>query len=115
MLLTPRLRSSLTTNIFEYVNSVLKGERNLPVCLLVKSTYGRLIELFVHKRREAKAKLRTGQQYSQHLMKAIEANLKASRCFTVILYNKDNSELTVAETTPTGSFSLGSYRTSPSY
>ncbi|XP_072071681.1 uncharacterized protein [Arachis hypogaea] len=37
----------MTTNISECVNSVLKGTRNLPVTSLVKSTYGRLAELFV--------------------------------------------------------------------
>ncbi|XP_016177918.1 uncharacterized protein LOC107620240 [Arachis ipaensis] len=35
-----------------------------------------------------------------------------ARCFTVTVYDRDNSEYTVAETTPTGSFSLGSYRVS---
>ncbi|XP_072060245.1 uncharacterized protein [Arachis hypogaea] len=102
----------MTTNISEYVNSILKGVRNLPVCSLVKSTYGRLVALFVRKGREAETQLETGQQFSQHLVKAIEANLKASWCFTVTLYNRDSSEFTVAETTPTESFSLGSYRVS---
>ncbi|XP_016199477.1 uncharacterized protein LOC107640471 [Arachis ipaensis] len=37
----------MTTNISEFVNSVLKGTRNLPGTALVKSTYGRLAELFV--------------------------------------------------------------------
>ncbi|XP_057733767.1 uncharacterized protein LOC130948924 [Arachis stenosperma] len=45
----------MTTNISECVNSVLKGVRNLPVCALVKATYGRLAELFVRKRKEAEA------------------------------------------------------------
>ncbi|QHN83598.1 uncharacterized protein DS421_20g706110 [Arachis hypogaea] len=31
-------------------------------------------------------------------------------CFTVTLYDRHQSEYTVAETTPTGNFSLGSYR-----
>ncbi|XP_025664438.1 uncharacterized protein [Arachis hypogaea] len=34
------------------------------------------------------------------------------RCFTVTLYDRDNSEFTITEITPTGSFSLGSYRVS---
>ncbi|XP_025661790.1 uncharacterized protein [Arachis hypogaea] len=55
----------MTTNISECVNSILKGVRNLLVCSLVKSMYGR-----------------------------------------------ENSEFTVAKTTPTGSFSFGSYRVS---
>nr|XP_029151551.1 uncharacterized protein LOC114925937 [Arachis hypogaea] len=102
----------MTTNISECVNSILKGVRNLPVCSLVKDTYGRLAELFVRKGREAEAQLGTGQQFSQHLVKCIEANLKTAMCFTVTVYDRDNSEYTVAEKTPTGSFSLGSYRVS---
>ncbi|XP_057723338.1 uncharacterized protein LOC130939235 [Arachis stenosperma] len=102
----------MTTNISECVNSILKGVRNLPVCSLVKATYGRLAELFVRKGREAEAQMETGQQFSQHLVKCIEANLKTARCFTVTVYDRDNSEFTVAETTPTGSFSLGTYRVS---
>ncbi|XP_072060366.1 uncharacterized protein [Arachis hypogaea] len=102
----------MTTNISECVNFILKGVRNLPVCSLVKATYGRLAELFVRKGREAEAQLSTGQQFSQHLVKCIEANLKTARCFTVTLFDRDNSEFTVAEMTPTSAFSLGSYRVS---
>ncbi|XP_052109326.1 uncharacterized protein LOC107462318 [Arachis duranensis] len=102
----------MTTNISECVNSILKGVRNLPVASLVKATYGRLAKLFVRKGREAEAQMGTGQQFSQHLVKCIEANMKTARCFTVTLYDRDNSEFTVAETTPTGSFSLGTYRVS---
>ncbi|XP_057746139.1 uncharacterized protein LOC130965389 [Arachis stenosperma] len=102
----------MTTNISECVNSILKGVRNLPVASLVKATYCRLAELFVRKGREAEAQMGTGQQFSQHLVKCIEANMRTARCFTVTLYDRDNSEFTVAETTPTGSFSLGTYRVS---
>ncbi|XP_072080927.1 uncharacterized protein [Arachis hypogaea] len=102
----------MTTNISEYVNSILKGVRNLPMCSLVKATYGRLAELFVRKGREAEAQRGTGQQFNQHLVKCIEANLKTARCFMVTLYDRDNLEFTVSETTPTGLFSLGSYRVS---
>ncbi|RYR42462.1 hypothetical protein Ahy_A08g038949 isoform B [Arachis hypogaea] len=102
----------MTTNISECANSILKGVRNLPVASLVKATYGRLAELFVCKGRETEAQMETGQQFSQHLVKSIEANLKSARCFTVTLYDRDNSEFTVAETTPTGSFSWGTYRVS---
>ncbi|XP_015936326.1 uncharacterized protein LOC107462258 [Arachis duranensis] len=75
----------MMTNISECVNSILKGVRNLPVCSLMKATYGRLVELFIRKGREADAQLRTGQQFSQHLVKCIEANPKMARCFTVTL------------------------------
>ncbi|XP_025611550.1 uncharacterized protein [Arachis hypogaea] len=45
----------MTMNISECVSSILKGVRNLPVCSLVKATYGRLAKLFVRKGREAEA------------------------------------------------------------
>ncbi|XP_057734795.1 uncharacterized protein LOC130950303 [Arachis stenosperma] len=105
-----RIFGHMTTNISECVNSIFKGVRNLPMYSLVKATYERLAELFVRKGKEAEAQQGTGQQFSQHLVKCIEANLKTARCFTVTLYDRDNSEFTVAETIPTGSFSLGSYR-----
>ncbi|XP_015934904.1 uncharacterized protein LOC107460989 [Arachis duranensis] len=43
---------------------------------------------------------------------AIERNIRESRCLTVTLYDRHQPEYTVAETTPTGNFSLGSYRVS---
>ncbi|XP_025679127.1 uncharacterized protein [Arachis hypogaea] len=100
----------MTTNISECVNSVLKGTRNLPVTALVKSTYGRLAELLVIQRQTAEAQVGSGQRFCQALVKAIECNLKDSRCFTVTLFDRHQSEYTVAETTPTGNFLLGTYR-----
>ncbi|XP_029150788.1 uncharacterized protein [Arachis hypogaea] len=102
----------MTTNILECVNSVLKGTRNLAVTALVKSTYGRLAELFVVRGQTTKAQLGSGQRFCQALVKAIERNLKDSRCFMVTLFDRHQSEYTVAETTPTGNFSLGTYRVS---
>ncbi|XP_057755411.1 uncharacterized protein LOC130974552 [Arachis stenosperma] len=102
----------MTTNISECVNSVLKGTRNLPVTSLVKSTYGRLAQLFVVRGQTAEAQLGAGHEFCQALVKAIDRNLRDSRCFTVTLYDRHQLEYTVAETTPTGSFSLGSYRVS---
>ncbi|XP_016172753.1 uncharacterized protein LOC107615162 [Arachis ipaensis] len=81
----------MTTNISECVNSVLKGTRNLPT---------------------AEAQLESGQRFCQALVKAIERNLKDARCFTVTLFDRHQSEYTVAKTTPTGNFSLGTYRVS---
>ncbi|XP_015939444.1 uncharacterized protein LOC107464992 [Arachis duranensis] len=102
----------MTTNISECVNSVVKGTRNLPVTSLVKSTYGRLAQLFVVRGQIAEAQLGSGHEFCQALVKAIDRNLRDSRCFTVTLYDRHQSEYTVAETTPTGTFSLGSYRVS---
>ncbi|XP_015932905.1 uncharacterized protein LOC107459205 [Arachis duranensis] len=102
----------MTTNISECVNSVLKGTRNLPVTSLVQSTYGRLAQLFVVRGQTVDAQLGSGNEFCQALAKAIDRNLRDSRCFTVTLYDRHQSEYTVAETTPTGRFSLGSYRVS---
>ncbi|XP_025685582.1 uncharacterized protein [Arachis hypogaea] len=99
----------MTTNISECVNSVLKGTRNLLVTALMKSTYGRLEELFVVRGQTAEAQLGSGQRFCQALVKVIEHNLKDSRCFTVTLFDRHQSEYTVAEMTPTGNFSLGTY------
>ncbi|XP_057744825.1 uncharacterized protein LOC130962654 [Arachis stenosperma] len=98
------------TTISECVNSVLKGTRNLPVTSLVQSTYGRLAQLFVVRGQTAEAQLRSGNEFCQALAKAIDRNLRDSMCFTVTLYDRNQSEYTVAETTPIGRFSLGSYR-----
>ncbi|XP_015939389.1 uncharacterized protein LOC107464935 [Arachis duranensis] len=78
----------MTTNISECVNSMLKGTRNLPVISLVKSTYGRLAELFVLRGQTAKVQLGSGHEFCQALVKAIEKNIRDSRCFTVTLYDK---------------------------
>ncbi|XP_029147126.1 uncharacterized protein [Arachis hypogaea] len=102
----------MSTNISEYVNSVLKGTRNLPVTSLVKSTYLQLAELFVVRGQMAEAQLGSGHRYSQALVNAIKRNLKDLRCFTVTVFDRHQLDYTMAETTPTGKFSLGSYRVS---
>nr|XP_025607757.1 uncharacterized protein LOC112701179 [Arachis hypogaea] len=102
----------MTTNISECVNSVLKGTHNLPVTSLVQSSYRRLAQLFVVRGQTAEAQLGSGNEFCQALAKAIDRNLRDSRCFTVTLYDRHQSEYAVAETTPTGRFSLGSYRVS---
>ncbi|XP_016167962.1 uncharacterized protein LOC107610423 [Arachis ipaensis] len=70
----------MTINIGKCVNSVLKGTRNLPVTSLVKSTYGRLAELFVVCGQTAEAQLGSGYEFCQALEKAIDRNIKDSRC-----------------------------------
>ncbi|XP_072071821.1 uncharacterized protein [Arachis hypogaea] len=78
----------MTTNISECVNSVLKGTQNLPVTALVKSTYGELAELFVIRGQTAEAQLASGAKFCQSFMKAMDRNLKDSRCFTVTLFDR---------------------------
>ncbi|XP_015959957.1 uncharacterized protein LOC107483859 [Arachis duranensis] len=66
----------MTTNISECINAVMKGSRNSPITVLVKSTYFRLREFFARKGSEAFAQLQVGAEFSQTLMKAIEFNSK---------------------------------------
>ena len=47
----------MTTNLSKCINSALEGVHNLPITALVKSTYFRLVELFVRKRQEVGAQL----------------------------------------------------------
>ncbi|XP_016172742.1 uncharacterized protein LOC107615149 [Arachis ipaensis] len=91
----------MTTNIFECINAVFKGTRNLPAGSLVKSTYGRLAELLVRKGKEAESQVGAKQEFCQTLMKAIERNLQASRNMWVDLYDRGNSEFVVEELAPT--------------
>ena len=64
----------VTTNLSECINSILKGTCNLLIIALVKSTYFRLVKLFVRKGQEAEAQLVTGQVFSQASIRAIEIN-----------------------------------------
>ncbi|XP_052114060.1 uncharacterized protein LOC127745421 [Arachis duranensis] len=88
------------------------GNSKPPGHSLVQSTYGRLAQLFVVRGQTAEAQLGSGNEFCQALAKAIDRNLRDSRCFTVTLYDRHQSEYTVAETTPIGRFSMGSYRVS---
>ncbi|XP_027336945.1 uncharacterized protein LOC113850565 [Abrus precatorius] len=53
----------MTTNLSESVNKVFKGARNLPICALVKATYGRLVEYFVKRGEEAMSDLHNGSMF----------------------------------------------------
>ncbi|XP_016168302.1 uncharacterized protein LOC107610819 [Arachis ipaensis] len=73
---------------FDIMRTENPGTENLPVNALVKSTYGRLEELFVIQGQSAEAQLGSGHQFFQALVKAIEHNLKDSRYFTVTLFDR---------------------------
>ncbi|XP_025692427.1 uncharacterized protein [Arachis hypogaea] len=68
----------MTTNLVEYINSVLKGARNLPVTALVKAIFYRLNELFTRKRAEAEARINASYVFSEHVTSKIHANQLAS-------------------------------------
>ncbi|MED6226715.1 hypothetical protein PIB30_106430 [Stylosanthes scabra] len=61
---------------------------------------------------EAEAQLGAGQRYSQTLIRAMEKNVRDSRSFAVTQFDRHSSEFEVTQISPTGGFSLGSYRVS---
>ena len=58
----------MMTNLSDSINTILKGTHNLPIIVVVKSTYFRFAALFVKKEREAEAQLASGQVFSQALI-----------------------------------------------
>ena len=67
---------------------------------LVKSTYFRLVELFVRKGKEAEARLATGQMFLQALQWAIEENRQSIGTMTVSGFTRLNSSFVVEELGP---------------
>ncbi|MED6166601.1 hypothetical protein PIB30_110921, partial [Stylosanthes scabra] len=61
---------------------------------------------------EAEAQLGAGQRFSQTLIRAMEKNVRDSRSFAVTQFDRHSSEFEVTQISPTGGFSLGSYRVS---
>ena len=100
----------MTTNLSECINAVLKGTRNLPITALVKSTYFRLVELFVRKGQEAEAQLVSGQVFSQALMRAIEINKQSIGTMNVSQFSRASESFVVEELAPTAGWSHRSYR-----
>ncbi|RYR22237.1 hypothetical protein Ahy_B03g067514 [Arachis hypogaea] len=68
----------MTTNLVEYINSVLKGARNLPVLALVRATYYRLNELFTQKSAESH-----DRKHETRYLRCVKCLMK--RCWQLIL------------------------------
>ena len=100
----------MTTSLSECINAILKGTRNLPITALVKSTYFRLAELFVRKRREAEVQLAGGQMFSQALLRAIEINRQSIGTMKVYGFSRANESFMVEELAPIAGRSQRSYR-----
>ena len=58
----------MTTNLVKCVNSVLKGDHNLPITAFIRVTYFQLAELFATKGREAHAQRDTTFVFSKALI-----------------------------------------------
>nr|KYP38994.1 hypothetical protein KK1_039740 [Cajanus cajan] len=87
----------MTTNLFEVVNKILKGARNLPITALIKCTYARLVEYFVQRIGQANAELAVGQRYCTKLMDAMQNNQEEATSHFVRRYDNEAARFEVEE------------------
>ncbi|XP_016187674.1 uncharacterized protein LOC107629404 [Arachis ipaensis] len=87
----------MTTNLVEFINSVLKGARNLPVTTLVKETFYKLNELFTRKRAEAEDRINAGHIFSEHVTSKLHANQRASGNIQVNCFDRQSQVFEVRE------------------
>ncbi|XP_072086993.1 uncharacterized protein [Arachis hypogaea] len=87
----------MTTNLVEYINSVSKGARNLPITALVKATFYKLNELFTRKRAEAEARINAGHVFSELVTSKLHANQLASGNIQVSCFDRQNEVFEVRE------------------
>ncbi|XP_057719343.1 uncharacterized protein LOC130933743 [Arachis stenosperma] len=87
----------VTTNLVECINSVLKGACNLPVTVLVRSTFYRLYELFTRKSTEAHERLRNGFTNSEFATKRVEESFRRAENIVVNRFDRRNEMFEVRE------------------
>ncbi|XP_015935093.1 uncharacterized protein LOC107461142 [Arachis duranensis] len=87
----------MTTNLVEFINSVLKGARNLPVTALVKAIFYRLNELFTRKRAEAEVRINDGYVLSDVVTSKLHANQLASGNIQISCFDRQNEVFEVRE------------------
>ncbi|RYR70937.1 hypothetical protein Ahy_A02g005241 isoform B [Arachis hypogaea] len=80
----------MTTNLVECINYVLKGARNLPVTVLVRSTFYRLNGLFTRNSTEAHERLRNGFTYSEFATKRVEESFRRAGNIVVNRFERRN-------------------------
>ncbi|KAL5133218.1 hypothetical protein HKD37_03G006581 [Glycine soja] len=68
----------MTTNLSEYVNSMLKNIRHLPVSSLVEETYFKTAQLFANRGRQTQAMINSGSQYSEIVFDAMNSGQQES-------------------------------------
>jgi hypothetical protein len=78
----------MTTNLAESMNSMLKGTRNLPITTLVKSTYFKLVDLFVQRGKQWNAVMNSGQAYTEKCMKMINEAVQKSSSHKVTHFDR---------------------------
>ena len=76
----------MTTNLIGLINLVLEKSRNLPISVLVKSTYLRCNALFNKRGKEVATMLASSQVYTQVLNKVIE-DAQKRQALTILEFN----------------------------
>ncbi|XP_027337074.1 uncharacterized protein LOC113850717 [Abrus precatorius] len=87
----------MTTTLVEFINSVLKGARNLPITALVRATYFLLAKLFARKGCEAYAQKKAGHIFSEAVTTRLQSNEQASRNLFVAVFDRRNETFLVQD------------------
>ena len=77
----------MTTNMSEVFNSVLKGDRNLPIIALVQLTFFRLNSYFVARREQGANRLAFDEQYTPYFNAQIKAHVVKAGSKEIFLYD----------------------------
>ena len=102
----------MTTNLAKSINSVLKKTRNLPINILVKSTYLRCNNLFNQRGREVKAMIRSDHAYTEIINKAMEDAQRKANSHHVLEFDQYDIRFIVQEAInprkvqPVGNFTI---------
>jgi hypothetical protein len=71
-----RRYGTMTTNLFECFNGVLKGARNLSITAMVQYIFFKLVSYFDARRNQTQAQLDDGQVFSKYATDIFEKNKK---------------------------------------
>ena len=80
----------MTTNLFEFVNSMFKNTRYLPVSSLVEETYFMNVQLFANKGRQSQTMINSGSQYFEVIFDAMNNSQQESNTHIVNEFNRHN-------------------------
>ena len=77
----------MTTNMSKVFNSILKGDRTLPVTTLVQFTYFRLNSYFIARREQGYNILTSDARYTPYVDAKIKAHGVKVGSFELVLYD----------------------------
>ena len=78
---------TMTTNMYEVFNSVLKEAQSLLVTALVQLTFFRLNSYFVARREKCYNILASDEQYTPYVDAKIKAHVVKAGSFEIVLYD----------------------------